>query len=153
MIRGPLSQSGYNYVTVDLKAETDKWKFSCGRCGRRTNRSCTLNLARRWCSFLYVPSSQPCNHNNFLASNPPTFYSSYPTWKHTCTLDLFVTQGLFVAYMSFVKPRILHRRTKATTRSDLSLSGCLQTVNQRGEAQMSWNAARRPCCPSTLMIS
>lgn len=67
VIQGPLSLSGYDYVTVDLKAETDKWKFSCGRRGRRTNRSCTLNLAQCRCSVL---CGKPGNHNNFYALSP-----------------------------------------------------------------------------------
>lgn len=96
VIQGPLSLSGYDYVTVDLKAETDKWKFSCGRCEQRTNTSCTLNLAPYPCSSLSVPSHQPCNHNNFSALNariPPFIVpagSLLKTHRHTCMLVLFV---------------------------------------------------------------
>lgn len=41
VIQGPLRLSGYDYVTVNLVDETDKWKFSCGTCGQKTMRSST----------------------------------------------------------------------------------------------------------------
>lgn len=93
MIHGGISLNGYDYVTLDLKAETDKWKFSCDRCGQRTNRSCTLDLAPSWCSSLHVPCFQAYKHNNIsiLTTFIQSLLESKETHVHACFICKAIT--------------------------------------------------------------